>query len=781
MTPPPDVAPAERVPLGTARETRAQLSAQRARSAARAAWGELTGEGGPLGSPARRRLRRASARWAPGLAAACGAALVTRGAFDPGLGLPQLAAFAALAAALALTAWRRAEALRAARPTTPRDDLELGALVLVVAFAVAQLGSVGGGEGAAHPVVYLAVGALLALLPGAAGACVLGLALLLEGAAWWGRGAPGGKLGIVSAHLGFTVAFAALYRAVLGARLAAGRRAEGAALARRTRELDERARQLRLLAASEAEGDCDRGERAARLAEAAVLETNVAAESLLQVAEIALRAHTVAVWLLSDDDAELRRWECRSHSDEVAAVLPAGEGPLGGVVRRRAAVRLQGDIRSANHYQDGARPRALLAVPLLARVGGHLRGVVLADRMDPVPFSDDEERLLTRIATEMARAVSAEALLRDVRRSREEKGRFYAAIERLNRTAKPREVFDAVLEVAAEMAKVDLGAVTLVEEGESGVRHRVARAVAGAPGNGEDGRSGAAASALEGLEFPDNGGLVACAVRLCSSLPGVELDPAGAVVLDEDHRLHDFLSVKVLPLKAGETVVGTLVLASRAPRAFQSEVVRQLEVVAMQAGDAILRARLFEATERLAITDGLTGLVNHRTFQVKLDEHLAYGQRYGKKVSVLLADIDHFKAVNDTYGHPVGDFVLRGVARILQREARATDVAARYGGEEFALVMPETDLDGALRTAERIRARVAEEIFRCDAGPLQVTLSVGVASFPSGARKKAELIELADAGLYHAKRHGRNQSVALGEPRGERRGTQREARAAAPE
>ena len=108
----------------------------------------------------------------------------------------------------------------------------------------------------------------------------------------------------------------------------------------------------------------------------------------------------------------------------------------------------------------------------------------------------------------------------------------------------------------------------------------------------------------------------------------------------------------------------------------------------MQAAESIYRARLFEQTERLATTDGLTGLTNHRTFQGRLDEHLAHAQRYGKKLSLILCDIDHFKSVNDTYGHPVGDLMLKAVARTLAKEARATDLVARYGGELPAEVKP---------------------------------------------------------------------------------------------
>ena len=108
------------------------------------------------------------------------------------------------------------------------------------------------------------------------------------------------------------------------------------------------------------------------------------------------------------------------------------------------------------------------------------------------------------------------------------------------------------------------------------------------------------------------------------------------------------------------------------------------------------RRALEDKLQQHATTDGLTGLLNHRTFMARLDEVLAQAERYGRRAALVLCDIDHFKSVNDTYGHPVGDVVLRGVAQTLAREARNTDLVARYGGEEFAILMPETDAAGAL-------------------------------------------------------------------------------------
>jgi diguanylate cyclase (GGDEF)-like protein len=219
--------------------------------------------------------------------------------------------------------------------------------------------------------------------------------------------------------------------------------------------------------------------------------------------------------------------------------------------------------------------------------------------------------------------------------------------------------------------------------------------------------------------------------------------------------------LKIFPLVAGSRILGTLVAGSRKKAAFDSDELRMLEVIAIQAAQAVLRAQLYEQMERMATTDGLTGLTNHRTFQARFDEALATARRYNRKLSLILTDVDHFKSVNDTYGHPTGDQVLKGVARILKETARDTDVVARYGGEEFAIVMPETDAKGALVIAERIRERVMQELFQTELGPLRVTLSLGVATFPESSQEKQGLIDLADQCLYFAKRHGRNQSVTV--------------------
>jgi diguanylate cyclase (GGDEF)-like protein len=166
-----------------------------------------------------------------------------------------------------------------------------------------------------------------------------------------------------------------------------------------------------------------------------------------------------------------------------------------------------------------------------------------------------------------------------------------------------------------------------------------------------------------------------------------------------------------------------------------------------------------EKLRSLAFTDGLTGLYNHRFFQDMLDREMNRVERYSRSLSLILIDIDHFKNVNDTYGHPQGDAVLSSIAKLFEDTIRRPDMAARYGGEEFAIVLPETNTKGAVVLAERLRKLVEDKEFPVEDKLIRVTISLGVTTYDSSAGKKTkdEVIAAADKALYNSKGTGRNK------------------------
>jgi len=218
-------------------------------------------------------------------------------------------------------------------------------------------------------------------------------------------------------------------------------------------------------------------------------------------------------------------------------------------------------------------------------------------------------------------------------------------------------------------------------------------------------------------------------------------------------------SVVVLPLFYEKDLLGIFALLSEKTNAFSPHQIELLKLLANQASTSIANARFHAEIERLAVTDGLTGLFNHRHFQERLAQEFNRLERFSDPISLLIIDIDHFKKINDTYGHPVGDSVLKGIAEKIKKTIRNIDVPARYGGEEFTVILPGTDENGAMNMAERLRKAIGATKFASEKGAFSVNVSIGISTFTKEIRSKEELVETADKALYHAKRNGRNQSI----------------------
>jgi len=220
----------------------------------------------------------------------------------------------------------------------------------------------------------------------------------------------------------------------------------------------------------------------------------------------------------------------------------------------------------------------------------------------------------------------------------------------------------------------------------------------------------------------------------------------------------------LVPVITDDAVIALMRLSRPSKKPFTADELRFLEAVANQTALALERVKLIAFLENLSITDALTGIANRRHFEWRLSEEIERARRYKYPLSALMLDLDHFKQVNDNYGHQIGDIVLQQVAQRLRRILRRTDFLARYGGEEFIVLAPQTPADRALILAERLRQVIAESpIPVADNLQIHITISIGVAVFPNHAQNESELVRAADAALYKAKQMGRNR-VCMFEP-----------------
>lgn len=637
-------------------------------------------------------------------------------------------------------------------------ELEVGALMVVGAFALVDpYGRLGN---PLYPLLYL----LMAFLTTSSSHRVtIGLTLLamaIESSLFFVREIPLENWPHLVARLFFLSAFAFLPKVALAIESTSMRILGQQELRRKERARREDARRFRLSSAGGLESDASPDEQA-MWSFAAVAELEEAVSNTLEVASLALGTRAVSVFLMEPDDEEgLWLFASRPRDEEnLRRRFEAKDGLLGAAAKRREPFRLCGEIRGIAWYEGKEPIRSVLIVPLRDERSpepngkGKFRGLLVADRLEAEPFGEADEELLVSCSREILRSIESEWVMDRIRKERKRAQGIYRAIEKFNRSTHIEEVLDtAVAEVRAILGEhdKDLVAVTTVEVDEGGrTIHKVDR-VLGPRG----------LEKIQGRTFPEGSCLVSQAVKHRTILP--TRPPTRSIrIFGEDTLLRGVSSLKVAPLKMGNEVLGTLIFGSEKRRHLQQADVQTLELLASQVAQSLQRARFYAQAQALADKDGLTGLANRRVFEERLEHMVNLAKRSGRPVTVIVADIDHFKTVNDTYGHLTGDEILRKVAKILLHGARSTDVVARYGGEEFILILSDTDMEGGKRTAERIREEIERTVITTSLGPLRCTMSMGIASFPHVPSE--ELLERADQALYHAKRMGRNCTFTVEE------------------
>jgi diguanylate cyclase (GGDEF)-like protein len=697
---------------------------------------------------------RRAARVAAPLACALGlGGLVVLDAQSP---LPVPYAIAAAVGLLALLVARGQRRARAIEGTI-LGDLELGALLVVLAVGTSEHldGSL---DGRAFPAVYVAVGLVSAFARPGASIGVLSFAAALEaGVRMFAYGEPTPLRGMP--HLGFMLVFAALNLTFLRGEIVRIRRASRARLDAEIARLRDDARSYRLLGAPAGARPAGRAagiRDEERLARSGVEEIHQSVLFALRLLRESLSLYTAMLLWQNDDGTHLRISELASDAQNLSeGPFLAGDGIFGAAASQRSAVAIAGLKASYKlpYYLGPCPVRAVLALPVFEH--GTLRGVLVVDRVEDRAFTPREQELIEEASRYAVRAIQNERVFVQLERAKVEQGKLYRAAEALGAATTEGDVIEAGVKSAREITSVDFAAVTLYDD--AGKMHEI-RAVSG-DGAGE----------IVGQRFRHNNGLVSMVLQNRHPLPyRGEYDAARQTVFTRRVAPPPMPSIVVLPLLVHERPLGTLVLGSRRRAAFNDAVRSTLEVLASHMAVSLSNARMLRRLEELATMDGLTGLLNKRAMLEVADQKIAAAKRFNRNLSVLVVDIDHFKKVNDTYGHDVGDVVIKGLGEILRRAKRNTDAVARFGGEEFVIICEETDARGAMLLAERVREELGRTIFHPQgkvstvgqALSVGVTCSVGVATYPDAGASWEEMFKAADDALYVSKRSGRNRSTA---------------------
>jgi len=227
--------------------------------------------------------------------------------------------------------------------------------------------------------------------------------------------------------------------------------------------------------------------------------------------------------------------------------------------------------------------------------------------------------------------------------------------------------------------------------------------------------------------------------------------------IETDGGVPELETALCAPLRWRGEVKGAIIVVNKTLKKFSAASQRLLSTFANQSAVAIENTLLYKKSQHLSITDGLTGVFNHRYFQEQLETELSRAQRYDLNFSLMIVDLDNFKDINDTYGHLIGDEVLRKVSFFIKKTVRETDSVARYGGDEFVILLPETPKKGAMIVGERIRKGISEIKV---SGSVSVNVSLGLAGYPDDAVYSEDLVKKADKALYRAKEGGRNKICA---------------------
>jgi diguanylate cyclase (GGDEF)-like protein len=392
--------------------------------------------------------------------------------------------------------------------------------------------------------------------------------------------------------------------------------------------------------------------------------------------------------------------------------------------------------------------RCWLGVPLIGK--DQVIGLLNLDKAQPGYYTQEEASLAAVFANQATTAIENARLYESACQAADRRAILHQVSQKIVTVSlEPESIYQAIHQAAAQLMPAEAFAITQYDEQE-----QVHRAVYLIDCSGRAPQQ----------TTPANRGLSG---RILASGQSIYIQDTR-----DENKLGDVVhfgdpdevrSVVAVPMRLRGQVTGMLSAQCYQPNAYTEEDLALLEMLASYAAIALDNARLFIHTQQLAITDPLTEIINRRHLFDSGQREYNRARRFGRPLSVIMIDIDHFKQVNDGYGHAAGDEVLYRLAQFVKSNIRDIDLLGRYGGEEFTIILPETELEAAFVTAERLRKGLPENFRQfslqtaSDEGPTTITASIGVATLDGDTPSFSAIVNHADAALYQAKNNGRNR------------------------
>lgn len=450
---------------------------------------------------------------------------------------------------------------------------------------------------------------------------------------------------------------------------------------------------------------------------------------------------------------ELNAFYSRGGKIKANTTIEWGKGLLGEVASKGKGF-FSGELKrygaELDYYKSGSEEiNSIMAIPIQRPGEKRVEGLLVVDSDRVRAFDDQNKELLKRFG-QIALAMLVNArLTQQVKNQADWADTLYEVSQKLNQSLGNREIFQILTETLKILFVSDRMLVcTYNAQSAKGLSWQVHPAEAGQK------------PVRDEFSLSDEQSLYAKVFRTGKDLlvTNFRTDRHWHRLSDGDSATQRPAELLLSPLLDDKGAVLAVVgLESMASGVYTARELQRVNTLMANFSIALVKARMMDELERLATIDGLTGIANHRKLQETLDEEMRRVDRYRGQMAFFLLDIDHFKKFNDTYGHPLGDKVLKCVAEAIQASIRSTDMCARYGGEEFAVVMLHASLEKALALGERIRRAIEGKVLIHEGKELHVTVSLGCALYPSDALDKKEWIDKADKAMYVSKEAGRNR------------------------